>query len=62
MNWTAVALVIVAGLIAWMGYRGIKSNPNWFSKENFVKTFGVLGWLALMLIGVIFLCVYLLKG
>ena len=62
MNWNALAAVLVAGLVAWLGYRGIKGNPGLFTKENLGKTIGTLGWLALMLIAVIFFCVYVLKG
>ena len=39
------------GFMGWLVYRSIKSQPQAFSKENLNKSFYLLGWLALGLIG-----------
>ena len=62
MNWNMLAAVVVAGLVAWMGYRGIKNQPGLFTKLNFFKTTGTLGYLALILIAVIAFCGFLLRN
>jgi hypothetical protein len=42
--------LVGAGLIAWLLYRAVKSNPAQFSRENFKKSFSSMGVLALILI------------
>lgn len=55
-----LAIVGVAFLV-WLLYRGIKGNPEAFSAANLNKSFLTMGVLALILIGVIFFAVVLLK-
>lgn len=62
MNWNAFAAILCAALLAWFGYSFIKGNTQMFTKENFTKTMGTLGLLALVLIAVVAFCVYMLKG
>lgn len=54
-------LILSIGFMGWLIYRSIKSQPQAFSKENLSKSFYLLGWLALGLIGFIVLLVFLLK-
>ena len=61
MNWSAVLFVVVAALLCWWTYRVVRTQKGAFTKENFSKTMGTLGVLALILIGFIALCVLLLR-
>lgn len=53
--------ILGIALLVWILYRGIKNNPEAFSKDNLNKSFLTMGVLALILIGVIFFAVILLK-
>ncbi len=48
-------------LLLWVLYRGIKGNPDAFSKANLSKSTTTLGVLALLLIGVIAFAVMMLR-
>lgn len=48
-------------LLIWMLYRGVKNNPQAFSRENLSKSFFTLGILALILIGLVSFTVLMLK-
>ena len=61
MSWMQWLFIIGAGVMVWLGYRMFKSNPEAFSKENFSRSVGTLGWLAIMLIAVVGFCVWMLK-
>lgn len=54
-------LILLIGFMGWLVYRSIKGQPQAFSKENLNKSFYLLGWLALGLIGFVVLLVLLLK-
>ena len=49
------------GLLVWMLYRGIRGNPEAFSKNNLNQSFWTLGVLTLILMGVIGVVVILLR-
>jgi hypothetical protein len=61
MDWSTLFYFLGAGLMVWLIVRMVRRNPASFSKENLSKSVYTLGLLALMLIGVIFLCVMILK-
>lgn len=56
---TIFLFLIGAGLMVWLSFRMIKGNPIAFSRESLGKGFYTLGILALLLIGLIFVCVKL---
>ncbi len=61
MDWSSLLYILGAGLMVWLIVRMVRRNPQSFSKANLSKSVFTLGLLALMLIGVIFLCVVILK-
>lgn len=61
-GWIELLYLIGAALLLWVIIRTIRGNPQAFSKENLSRSFFTIGILALLLIGVIFLCVMLLKA
>lgn len=62
MDWMALLFVVMAALVAWLGYRTVKGRPDWFSKENLGKSFQTTAVLALLLIGFIAILVLLLRA
>lgn len=48
-------------LVAWILYRGIKSRPDQFSKENLSKSFFSMGVLGIGLIAFVALLVLLVR-
>lgn len=54
--------LVGAGLIVWVLYRTIKGRPAQFSRANLSKSFSSMGVLALVLIGVVFLLVMLVRS
>lgn len=56
---TMFLFLIGGALMAWLSFRMIKGNPAAFSRASLSKGFYTLGILALLLIGVIFICVKL---
>ncbi len=54
-------MLIAAALLAFLGYRSVKNNPGLFAKENITASLGTVGWLAIMIIGVIAFCVMVLR-
>ncbi len=56
---TTFLFLIGAGLMVWLSFRMIKGNPAAFSRERLGKGFFTLGILALLLIGLVFVCVKL---
>ncbi|GAB4223338.1 MAG: hypothetical protein Tsb005_18070 [Gammaproteobacteria bacterium] len=61
MDWNKLFAVIIALLLIWLLWRGIKGNPAMFSRESLGKSFGTMGILALALIAFIAFCVFLLR-
>ncbi len=61
-NWTLVLYLISAALLIWLMVRMVRGNPQAFSKENLSKSFYTVGIITILLIGVIFLCVLLLRS
>lgn len=61
MDWTALLYVLGAGLLGWLGYRTIRGNPQAFSKANISKSITTTGILALILIGIVAICVMILR-
>ena len=60
--WAGFFTVLAIGFLVWMLYRGIRGNPEAFSKDNMNKSLWTLGILALILIGVIGIVVVLLRA
>ncbi len=58
---TKILTIIGIALLMWMLYRGIKGNPEAFSRVNLSKSFTTIGMLALGLIAVVSLAVMFLK-
>ena len=61
MNWTTFFYLLGAAVFVWLALRIIRNRPESFTKENLGKTFSTLGWLTLMIIGVVAVSVYFLK-
>lgn len=57
-----VLAIIAAIALTWFLYRAFKNNPEMFSAENFTKSFGSMGILALILIAFVSFCVILLRS
>lgn len=57
-----IALLVVMALIVWFIYHTIRKVPAMFSKENISKSFYTMGILAIVLIGFIVLCIWLLRA
>lgn len=62
MSWTAILAFIGAAALLYLLYRGIRANPQAFSKENLEKSFTTIGLLALLIIGVVTVSVWYLKS
>ncbi len=57
-----VLAIVGAVFLIWWLYRGIKGNPEAFSKQNFSKSFYTMGLLALGLIAFVYLLVLMVKS
>ena len=62
MDWKVLLYIAGAALMLWLGVRIVKNNPGSFSKKNMGKSAYTLGLLTLMIMGVIALCVVILKN
>ena len=62
MNWTAILAAVGATVLLFLLFRGIRSNPEAFSKENLGKSLTTVGLLALLIIGVVAISVWYLKS
>ncbi|CAN5426060.1 hypothetical protein BH10PSE19_BH10PSE19_12870 [soil metagenome] len=60
MDWKQIIYALLMVFIAWLLYRQVRANPQWFSLANFNQTARTLGLLALLLIAFIGLCMWLL--
>ncbi|HYF97364.1 MAG TPA: hypothetical protein VD770_00115 [Coxiellaceae bacterium] len=60
-NWWFLLYLVGAGLMAWLAVRMVRNNPAAFSKENLGKSITTTGVLALIIIGVIAVCIILLR-
>lgn len=61
MDWKILLYLVGAGVMVWLIVRMVKNNPGSFTREALSKSVFTLGILALVLFGVIFLCVMMLK-
>lgn len=61
MEWMQLFFMVLAGLLAWLGYRHYKSSPEAYSLHNLSKSFNTLGVLALLLLLFIWLLVVMLR-
>lgn len=59
--WMQLLYLVCAGLLIFFMIRTVRSNPQWFSKENMSNSFTVMGFLTIGLIAFIALLVFLLK-
>lgn len=62
MDWQVLLYLLGAGLMVWLIVRMVRNNPGSFSRAALSKSVFTLGILALILIGVIFLAVLILKS
>jgi hypothetical protein len=53
--------LVGAGLIGWILYRTVKNKPEQFSRENMMKSFSSMGFLALILIAFVAFLVILTR-
>lgn len=61
MNWMELVFLIGAALLIWVIVRMVRANPASFSKEALGKSFYTVGWLTLMIIVLVALCIILLR-
>lgn len=61
MDWTSLLYVLGGGLLFWFSLRMIRANPRAFSKANLSNSITTLGYITLLLIGIVALCVWFLK-
>jgi hypothetical protein len=61
-DWTLVLFFIGALFLLWFMVRNIRQNPEAFSKENLGKSIYTMGILALIIIAIIFFCVWILRS
>lgn len=61
MDWKSLVYVLAAGLLVWFSLRMIRGNPGAFSRANISKSITTMGFITLLLIGVVALCVWFLK-
>jgi multisubunit Na+/H+ antiporter MnhG subunit len=61
VDWSVILFVIAGALLVWMAIRIIVQNPQVFNRENAGKSIYTLGLLTLLIIGVVALCVLILK-
>ena len=61
MDWQILLYLLGAGLMVWLIIRMVRNNPGSFTREALSKSIFALGILALILIGVVFLCVIYLR-
>jgi len=61
MDWQILLFVVGAGLMVWLIIRMVRNNPGSFSRAALSKSIFTLGILALILIGIIFLCIQFLS-
>lgn len=61
-TWMLVLYIAGAALMLWFMLRTIRNNPQAFSKENLGKSFFTIGILALLIIGVIAICILFLRS
>ena len=53
---------MAACFLIWWLYKGIKSNPEAFSKKNFSKSFMTMGLLALGLMAFVYILVLIVQS
>lgn len=61
-GWALLLLLVTAVLMIWFMVRTVRHNPEAFSKANVGKSFYTVGILTLLIIGVIAVCVMLLRS
>lgn len=57
-----IALLMLMGFIGWFLVGYIRKNPEMLTGSNFAKTARSLAFLAILLIGVVWLCVMTLNN
>ena len=58
---TEILLILGIAALLWLLYRGVKSTPQAFSRENLSKSLTTLGILGLILIAVVAFAVMMLR-
>ncbi len=59
--WNQIFFLILAIFMIWLLYTSIKGRRGQFSRNNLVKTFWTLGWIAILLIAFIAFLVMLVR-
>lgn len=62
MDWQILLYLLGAGLMAWLMVRMVRHNPGSFTRDALSKSIFTLGILALVLMGVVLLCIMFLKN
>ena len=58
MEWMNILYLVGACFMLWLAVRLIRSNPESFSRANMGKSLYTIGWLTVMIIGVVAFCVF----
>jgi len=59
-DWMFILYLLGAALMLWFIVRMVRRHPGSFSKENLGKSFYTVGFLTLLIIGVVAVCLLLL--
>ncbi len=60
-SWYLLLYLAGAALMAWLAVRMVRANPGAFSRENLGKSITTTGFLALLIIGVVVVCIIFLR-
>ena len=61
MNWTLLLMVLASLALLYFLWQEVRNNPQAFSKDNLGKSLTTVGLLALLIIGVVTVCVWFLR-
>lgn len=62
MEWSKLVFALIACLLLWLLYRGLRQNPEWLSKDNLNRSFRTMGIVALLLIAFVGFLIVLLRN
>lgn len=62
MDWQVLLYLLGTGLMVWLIVRMVRNNPGSFTRAALSKSIYTMGILALILIGIVFLCIVILKN
>ena len=61
MNWTLLLMILASTALLYFLWQSIRGNPQAYSKANLEKSLTTIGLLALLIIGVVVVCVWYLR-